>query len=278
MSRPKTLHVMLGDQHVGWLVEAHGRVGMKFDPAWRDRADRRILSLSMEETRLQDIRAVPGLPSWFANLMFEGELRAWIEQSEGVERHDLSFLARVGEDLLGAVTVVVADADVGPLCAEATQRLRRTPLGGQLRWSLAGVQLKLNLASRGDRFAIPVHGEPGCFIAKFADIRFPDVPLFEHATMRWADAAGISVAETRLIQPGEINEIPFALRTVDEPVLLVSRFDRTNDGTERIHAEEFAQALNIRPQEKYERYGWRHHLKLVARVCPQDIAESCLSG
>lgn len=273
MNRPSSLHVLLGDQHVGWLVEAHGRVGFRVDPVWRERADRRVLSLSLEETGLQDLRAVPGLPAWFANLMFEGELRAWIEASEGIERHDLDFLARVGNDLLGAVTITVSSAELGAMEEDGVSASHRGPLTGRLRWSLAGVQLKLNLASRGERFTLPVHGEAGCFIAKFADRHFPDVPRIEHATMCWAAAAGLSVARTRLIRPSDIEEIPFSIGLSDEPVLLVDRFDRSADGRQRIHAEEFAQALGIRPQEKYERFGWRHHLALVARVCPLDLAE-----
>lgn len=271
-ARPRTLEIRLIDQRVGWLVQRDGRHGIRFNQSWRDHPNRRIFSLYTESTGLQDVRATPHLPTWFENLIFEGEMRRWIATSEPeLASDDMSFLARIGQDLIGAVTLHVVDDDV-PLSAQADvmQPARPAP-GGGIRWSLAGVQLKLNLAVRGERFTLPVHGEAGHFIGKFADLQYRGVPVNEHATMRWGKAAGIDCADTELIDAGRIDDLPAQMRRNNEPALLVRRFDR--DGDRRIHVEEFAQILNLRPSEKYQRYGWRHHLRTIATVAPMDIAQ-----
>lgn len=271
-SRPRTLEIRLQDQRVGWLVERDGRIGIRFNPEWRLHADRRVFSLSVEETGLADVRATPYLPAWFENLVPEGEMRRWIIASDpSVGVTDLAYLGRIGRDLVGAVTVEPVDADVPASApAEVTEPERRAPVGG-LRWSLAGVQLKLNLCATADRFTLPVHGQLGHFIAKFPDQKFPGVPVNEHATLAWAAAAQIWTVESELIDASRIDELPRGLDRRGEPVLLVRRFDRS-DGR-RVHAEEFAQAFGIRPIEKYARWGWRHHLKLVAKVAPKDTGE-----
>lgn len=270
--RPKTLEIRLAGQRVGWLVQRDGRTGIRFDDGWRSRPDRRVLSLSTEHTGLEDIRATPHLPPWFENLLFEGEMRRWIAESEpNLPQDDLSFLARIGDDLIGAATVHTVDDDV-PLAppVELREVPRAEPRGG-LHWSLAGVQLKLNLVARDDHYTLPVHGELGHFIGKFADRRFRGVPVNEHATMSWGRAAGIECADTKLIDAAAISELPRGLGNADEPVLLVRRFDRAQG--ERIHCEELAQALGVRPGDKYRRLGWKHHLALVNEVAPQDVAE-----
>lgn len=270
--KPRTLEIRLIDQRVGWLVQREGRNGVRFNQSWRDRPDRRVFSLSVENTGLQDVRATPHLPTWFENLVFEGEMRRWIAASEPeLGADDLSFLARIGQDLVGAVTLHLVDDDV-PLSAPVdVQEVTRRAPGGGIRWSLAGVQLKLNLAARGERFSLPVHGELGHFIAKFADRRYRGVPVNEHATMLWGRAAGIDCAETTLIDVDRIDDLPSDLRRGGEPALLVRRFDR--DQGRRIHAEEFAQIFNLRPTEKYSKFGWRHQLGTINAVARMDIAQ-----
>lgn len=270
--RPRALEIRLIDQRVGWLVQRDGRTGVRFNREWREHPNRRVFSLSVEATGLQDLRATPHLPSWFENLIFEGEMRRWISASEPNLGHDdLSFLERIGGDLIGAVTLHRVDDEVpGTAPVDVVPVLHAAP-GGGIRWSLAGVQLKLNLATRGDRFTLPVHGELGHYIAKFADLKYRGVPINEFATMRWGQAAGLDCAQTDLIDVDRIDELPAELRRSGEPALLVRRFDR--ESGLRVHVEDFAQILDLRPIDKYKRYGWRHHLRTLASFAPQDIAE-----
>jgi serine/threonine-protein kinase HipA len=269
------LAVFIHEQRVGTLVQTDGRVALRVDPAWRARPDRFVLSASYEQDGNADPRPCLGLPPFFANLLFEGRLREWVERSEGLGGSPLELLARLGRDLPGAVQLHPVDADFEPVAdgADLGGGPSGTPKTGGLRWSLAGVQLKLSLAPAGERFTVPVHGKRGCYIGKFADRVYAGVPEIEHATMSWARACGLRVADTELRSVSDIDELPFEMTDPGEAVLLVRRFDRTVDGAGAVHAEEFAQALNILPADKYRQFGWKHHLRLVEAVCPSDVGE-----
>ena len=66
----------------------------------------------------------------------------------------------------------------------------------------------------------------------------PDIIEYEHWTMRLAAAAGLEAARSELVHFG------------DRLALVVERYDRV--GGKRLHQEDFAQALGIRPGAKYE--------------------------
>jgi serine/threonine-protein kinase HipA len=133
------------------------------------------------------------------------------------------------------------------------------------------MQLKASVDLRGGKVVAPVHGEPGHFIVKFQDPQFREVPQVEHAIMSWARASGLRVADTRLVDPGDIDELPLLGRYEGEPALLVRRFDRAEG--RRVHAEEFNQVFGLRVEERYQRRGWKHHLAMLNQVCPEDVAE-----
>lgn len=276
--KPTALSVWVHDQRVGTLSTLHGRTQLRFDPEWRARPDRFVLSAHYEDLGAADPKPCLGLPPYFANLLFEGRLQEWVVASEGLGGGDLSTLARLGRDLPGAVRLEALADPVAPPEGEVEGgTLAGGPTGqpraGGLRFSLAGVQLKLSLAAAGARFTLPVHGALGCFIAKFADPTYPGVPEIEHATMAWSRACGLRTAETELRPVSDIDELPFAAPAGAEPALLVRRFDRTADGARPIHAEELAQAMGLLPSEKYRKYGWAHQLALVENLCPADVAE-----
>lgn len=274
MSGTRTLEVRVQGQRVGHLVAAAGRVGLRLSEAWRRRPDRQVLSLSLEETDLADLPARPRLPPYFDNLLPEGELRSWLLASERLPDHDLELLARLGGDLFGAVTLVAVDPESPLLDATSDAPApRQSPADGQVHWSLAGVQLKLNLRQSGRSLTLPVRGQVGTFIAKLPDRRYPGVPETEHATMSWAAASGIDAAVTQLVDPAQIVDLPPGLVSGDEPAILVRRFDRSEDGSTRVHCEEFAQAMSIPAADKYQGKGFAHQLKLIQLVCPQDIGD-----
>lgn len=272
MPRIDLLELWLGGIVIGWVSRHDGRIGVRFSDEWRAMPGRRTFSLSVEETALADVRATPHLPVWFENLLFEGELRRWMEESEPeIACDDMAFLERIGGDLLGAATVRVAKGAGEAIDADDRLVGGRRPPSGPLHWSLAGVQLKLNVNATQGRYTVPVRGELGHFIAKFSDRKFELVPEVEHATMLWSAAAGIDTAAVSLVDAKEVDEIPHEVQVAGDKALIVKRFDRST--TAAIHAEEFAQALGIRPRDKYGGRGWRRHLQLVDRAFPEDLAE-----
>ena len=83
--------------------------------------------------------------------------------------------------------------------------------------------------------------------------------------MSLAGKVGIEVPETRLVPMRRIEGLPPEAvneRMADENALAVRRYDRTATG--RIHAEDFAQALSMRADDKYRRYAYAHFARILA--------------
>jgi serine/threonine-protein kinase HipA len=119
---------------------------------------------------------------------------------------------------------------------------------------------------------VPVDGRNGKWILKLPHENLPNLPEVEYSIMSWARACGLPVPPTELVELAEVEGLPAKLRGVTGQAYLCKRFDRTDDGG-RIHQEDFAQVLNVRPGDKYAE---RSHISYVqvARVLRQIAGPS----
>lgn len=110
-------------------------------------------------------------------------------------------------------------------------------------FSLAGAQPKVAVRHTPDgRWVVPDGPIPTTHIIKLArQDMFAHEALTEHLVMETVRRMGVAAARTRPARYGGVE------------VLVVERFDRTTGGTDRIHQEDFCQALGYRPDRKYER-------------------------
>jgi serine/threonine-protein kinase HipA len=128
---------------------------------------------------------------------------------------------------------------------------RRPLLAGEtgIRLSLAGAQDKIAVRVEGESVSLPLGGAPSTHILKPAVERFAGVVFNEAYCMRLAAAADLSVAKTEV---GRVEDVEY---------LLVERYDRTHRRTtegatlERLHQEDFCQALGIVSENKYQKEG-----------------------
>lgn len=191
---------------------------------------------------------------WIEGLLPEGDRRADLARQIGLPRMSPTSLIReIGMDCAGAVQIVPPDYSQGspgylPLTdaeiAEALDDLDRRPINAferGARLSIAGAQEKIVLARRPDgTWAWPTHGAPSTHIVKPQTKRLTNLVDNEHLCMTVAKRAKLPVANVEKARFGH------------HLALVVERFDRTRDG-ERIHQEDFAQALGAR--EKYQQIG-----------------------
>src|SRR5690606_5212749 len=109
--------------------------------------------------------------------------------------------------------------------------------------SLAGIQDKVLLVARPDgAWGWPEGGAVSSHIIKPEPLGSAAVPYLiesEHWAMSVARAAGLATAQTTVESFGGRN------------ALVVTRYDRTPDGN-RLHQEDFCQALALDPDAKYE--------------------------
>lgn len=114
-----------------------------------------------------------------------------------------------------------------------------------LRLSLAGVQDKAAVCLIDNHIAFPKDGCPTTHILKPASPYYPGLAQNEYFCLKIAKRIGLAVSNVDL---RKIKDIIF---------LLVERYDRriANGHIERIHQEDFCQALSIVTSNKYENEG-----------------------
>jgi serine/threonine-protein kinase HipA len=260
------LHVLLNALPVGTLsLSEEGRCEFRLSSSYRQAHPRPVLGQRFLDDLEGSWQTRARVPSWFSNLLPEGQLRDLIARQAGVHVDREFFLLRhLGEDLPGAVRIVPEDAVVdGMFGAIPEEEVERTD-DDVWHFSLAGVQLKFSAQRQGRGLTIPVRGQNGDWLVKLPAVMHPAVPENEHATMRWASLSGIDVPETALIPIGDIEGLPEDVaQSLREPLAYaVRRFDRPQ-GQPRVHMEDFAQLLDLYPEQKYDKYSYETIARIV---------------
>jgi serine/threonine-protein kinase HipA len=190
----------------------------------------------------------------------EGAVRGHMAKALGVsERNDFSLLAELGGECAGAVSLWPPEgrkAKPGPAKRRVLseleleglfKKLPTRPLltGEGVRLSLAGAQNKLALIIDEGQLILPDEEEPSTHILKIAPAGFEGILESELFCLRLAKKAGLDAASAYLGRAGGVSYI------------CVKRFDRhSKDGrVQRLHQEDFCQALGIAPENKYQSEG-----------------------
>lgn len=206
--------------------------------------------------------------AFFAGLLPEGETRERVASNLGVSNgNDFALLERVGGDCAGAVSVHPEGAMPGGMgdgglrwleeeeLAGCVARLPQRPLmagEGGVRLSLAGAQVKVPVVMQGGRdgerlrWALPTGGAASTHILKPEPTRFPGLVANEAWCMGLAARLGLEVASCHAVRVGQT------------PCLVVQRYDRAvgvGGAVERLHQEDFCQALGLPPSRKYQQEG-----------------------
>ncbi|MCH2038795.1 MAG: type II toxin-antitoxin system HipA family toxin [Rickettsiales bacterium] len=198
---------------------------------------------------------------FFGGILPEESKREMVAKNLGISaRNDFAMLEQIGGECAGAITFLpegetppVAQYDYRPLSdedlADVLEILPRRPLmAGEdgIRLSLAGAQDKIAVHVKDDTISIPLGGAPSTHILKPAIERFAGTVHNEAYCMTLAAAVDLPVAA---VSTHEVSGIEY---------LLVERYDRSHDkagNVERVHQEDFCQALGIPSDMKYQSEG-----------------------
>ena len=278
MAEITVLNVRLGDTHVGTITHLPGdQTLFVFDEDYIADRNRPTLSLSFKDVYgglIVDHRPVQTrLPPFFANLLPEGALRAYLAQQAQVKDvREFPLIGILGSDLPGAVIIEPAGGESWPVAGE-TPAEKAAP-DEAMRFSLAGVQLKfsaVNDATGG--LTIPAHGVGGDWIVKLPSTTYANVPQNEYAMMSLASMVGIDVPEIKLIPVRDIAGIPRGVEDVEGKAFAIRRFDRLENGG-RVHIEDFAQVFSVYPADKYRKASYRNIAEVLwAETGADGIAE-----
>ena len=268
MSRPASLAVLLNGRHVGAIFDlGHGRSIFVFDEDHLIDLDAPILGLGfigrsgriVYSSRPYQRQVDP----FFSNMLPEGLLRRYVEQRHDVA-NEYDLLTSLGSDLPGAVTLApdAASADRAGAGLHADDPAEKIPDRFRLKFSLAGVQMKLSAHRSGDRLSLPASGTGGDWIVKLPSPRHPGVAENEFWMMELARASGFEVPQTGLIDSTDIVGFPPGIDPPPGRSFCIRRFDR--DGGGRIHIEDFAQIFRLYPTD-INKYRKANH-ELIGRV------------
>jgi len=240
-----------------------GELSFRYAESWLTKSGATPLSqsLPLREERFRRKECA----GFFKGILPEESKREIVARNLGISaRNDYAMLERIGGECAGAVTFIPAGGalrekhyDYRKLTdRELAGILRELPkrplLAGDkgVRLSLAGAQDKVAVRIEGGEISLPLGGAPSTHILKPAVERFEGVVFNEALCMKLAATAGVLAAgvETR-----SVDGIDF---------LVVERYDRhhanTADGNptlERLHQEDFCQALGFVSEMKYQKEG-----------------------
>lgn len=260
----RALDVYLHTDFVGNLIQnEHGEMVFNYAESWLSHPQAMPLSHSLplrkEPFSRNECRG------FFAGILPEESKRDLVARNLGISaRNDFAMIEQIGGECAGAVTFIPAGAKLpaqdyqyrplpGSDLAGILRELPRRPLmAGEdgIRLSLAGAQDKIAVHVAGDKISVPLGGAPSTHILKPAIAHFEGVVFNEATCMKLAAATGLPVA------PVEIRNV----EGID--FLLVERYDRkiieasaALSSIQRMHQEDFCQALGIVSENKYQREG-----------------------
>ena len=259
----RALDVYLHRELVGHLIQDDGgQMVFDYSESWLQWPSATPLSHSLplrpERFMRKECRG------YFAGVLPEESKREIIARNLGIsERNDYAMLERIGGECAGAVTFIPSGETLPApddhyraltsheLAGILKELPRRPLLAGEtgIRLSLAGAQDKIAVRVEGEAISLPLGGAPSTHILKPAVERFAGVVFNEAYCMRLAAAVGLPVANAEI------------RRVEDVEYLLVERYDRMRrqspDGAalERLHQEDFCQALGIVSENKYQKEG-----------------------
>jgi serine/threonine-protein kinase HipA len=256
----QTLEVWCFEQRAGVLADRAGGLDFQYDTAWLD-GTRPPLSQSLPLDGSFDSEAVV---AYFGGLLPEGRPRRQLARQLGISAgNDFAFLDRLAGDTAGAVSLVrpgegppyarssfdvewLEDRGLAEVIREIPSRPMHADPDGEYRLSLAGAQDKLPVVvGRDGRIGLTKGGTPSTHIVKTPIDRLPDTVVNEAFCLALGRRLGIDTVEA---EARTVSGLEF---------LLVTRYDRRGvvPDVERLHQEDFCQALGVPAERKYQSEG-----------------------
>lgn len=271
------LTVFLGGERAGNLTQSSsGDITFRYDSDYRDNDDSTPLSLSMPlAATLHKKRAVfPFLQGLLPDS--QTALQALGTRYEVPWRNPFALLRHIGADVAGALEILpegqepptaseltapeaLSDSEIRDILTAVVNEYETGQSSASYRgyFSVAGAQPKLALHRRGGSWFLPDAANPSTHILKPAPRNLEHLDIAEQLTMMAARHCGLSTAESSV---EEIEGISCFVTT---------RYDRSVEGEQirRIHQEDFAQALSVSPERKYQHRDGGPGVARIAQLC-----------
>jgi len=279
---PDALNVWHEQRLVGTLFRTRvGYIGFRYDPDWiagGGFAVSRSLPL-----RTDDFPANDGIAQrFFANLLPEGAVREHIVSDLKLPNTDFDLLRAIGGECAGALSILPVDRrpsgqrhyhpltedELANLAARRGRIYATWPVEERPRLSLAGAQDKCPVLLRDDRYFLPQREAPSSHILKFELADYRHLPAYETFTTQLAGSVGLPAVDITLRAIGQTRYAQIA------------RYDREWDErgeVQRLHQEDFCQALGYGHEKKYQEHGgpsFAQCYRLVQEACSEPALDA----
>jgi len=254
------LNVWFEERLVGYLWRnSVGAIGFRYESDWIDTggfAVSRTLPLTTVDISAEDNVA----HRFFANLLPEGGVRDRIVRDLKISNTDFDLLRAIGGECAGALSLLsvernpsedssyrpLSDKELAKLIAQRGQIHAILPQDRRPRLSLAGAQDKCPVLIRNDGYFLPEREAPSSHILKFEILDYRHLPAYETFTSHLARQIDLPVVDIEL----HSTEKHFYAQ--------IERYDRVwneRDELQRLHQEDFCQALGYGHEKKYQDSG-----------------------
>ena len=228
--------------------------------------------------------------NFFEGLLPEGFSRRAVANWIKTDEEDyVTILSVLGRECLGAIKVVEEenenDSSYEPLSIKEVKALaeegatKSTQILMETHLSLTGATGKVGLYYDGskDKWYLPKGDAPSTHIVKQSHVRLAQIVLNEQLCMFAAKESGIEIPEVFVVNTGsgKDSEVLYATKRYDRKANS-GRIISGHEAPDRLHQEDFAQAMGIRAVDKYEKVDSGYLRKMFALVrenCADPIGE-----
>lgn len=284
------LNVFFGNKKAGSLESTENRgVIFVYDEKYlNDKTSVPLsASLPLQREEFSQKQCIP----FFSGLLPEEDSRKKIADYLHIsETSTLKLLEALGGECAGLISILSEDEDnlfsketsykldsknYEPLddnrLLEFIEKMNTRPLikaDDKLRLSLAGAQEKLALAKINEEWYLPLNGAPSTHILKPTRTgSLSSLAQNEYICMKLAKSFGLPVPDVDL------------LNIAGKDVFVVERYDRIKEANsiQRLHQEDFCQALSIMSTSKYQNNGGPGIIDIfntILKVCTVPALES----
>lgn len=239
--------------------------GFAYDDAYLHGEDAQPISVSLplQEEAFSSQRT----KCFFDGLLPEGFTRRTVAQWMHVSEDDyLSILAGLGKECLGAIQIVCEPdntpahyrkltlSQVQALAAEGATQSAKLVTESHLSLTGASGKVGLYYDAAENAWYQPFGTAPSTHIVKQSHVRLSGIVVNELLCLHTAQKSGIDVPDCFILDTGGVADenILFATARYDRPFISESRMIDGLPCPQRLHQEDFAQALGILAAEKYE--------------------------
>lgn len=249
----------------------------------------RVSSKKAEPFSVQQTRC------FFEGLLPEGFSRKSVAGWMHADEQDyLTILAGLGKECLGALRIEdedhenseIADSsyrklsidEVKALAAEGATKSTQLLIASHLSLTGASGKAGLYLDERNGTWYQPYGMAPSTHIVKQSHIRLSNIVENERLALETAARMGIRTADSFIVNTGDYGEADILLATKRYDRKLGQSVHKIGDlpCPLRLHQEDFAQALGVSSEEKYEKAGGKYLQKmfrLVRNVSPNPLQD-----